>query len=484
MRLEALLSQNMQCDAAHADVEITGLTADSRIVAPGYLFAALPGEHVDGNRFVAQAVAQGAAAVLTAQPDAGLSVPVLYDENPRRALAELAGRFFAFRPECTVGITGTNGKTSTAAFLRQFWTEAGLSAASLGTLGVVTQEFTRPINHTTPDPVTLHAALRDLYARGIDHLAMEVSSHALAQHRVDGLDCDVAGFTNLTRDHLDYHGDTARYFEAKARLFTEILKPGGVGVVQMRGPMAPDLAAAARAKGRQVYPVGGADAALKISVATRAPDGMVLVIEEAGNRVDVHVPLIGDFQVENLEVAMGLGLHSGLDFEQMAGACNRLQGVAGRMQLAGIYQGAAIYVDYAHTPDALSVALLAVRQHVTDEGRVLLVFGCGGDRDTGKRPQMGAIAAKGADQVFVTDDNPRSENPADIRRAIMDACPDALEFDDRHEAIAAAIDAARVGDIVLVAGKGHEQGQIIGDTILPFDDVTVIAEHIGLEARP
>ena len=263
MRVEALLSQNMQCDAAHADVEITGLTADSRIVAPGYLFAALPGEHVDGNRFVAQAVAQGAAAVLTAQPDAGLSVPVLYDENPRRALAELAGRFFAFRPECTVGITGTNGKTSTAAFLHQFWTDAGLSAASLGTLGVVTQEFTRPINRTTPDPVTLHAALRDLYARGIDHLAMEVSSHALAQHRVDGLDCDVAGFTNLTRDHLDYHGDTARYFEAKTRLFTEILKPGGVAVVQMRGPVAPDLAAATRAKGRQVYPVGGADAALK-----------------------------------------------------------------------------------------------------------------------------------------------------------------------------------------------------------------------------
>lgn len=484
MRLEALLSQNMQCDAAHSNVEITGLTADSRIVKPGYLFAALPGEHVDGNRFVAQAVAQGAAAILTAQPDVGLLVPVLYDENPRRALAELAGRFFAFRPEFTVGITGTNGKTSTAAFLRQFWTDSGLSAASLGTLGVVTQEFTRPINHTTPDPVTLHAALRDLYARGIDHLAMEVSSHALAQYRVDGLDCDVAGFTNLTRDHMDYHGDMARYFEAKARLFTEILKPAGVAVVQMRGPAASDLAAAARAKGRQVYPVGGADGALKISVATRAPDGMVLVIEEAGKRVDVHVPLIGDFQVENLEVAMGLGLHSGLDFEQMAGACNRLQGVAGRMQLAGIYQGAAIYADYAHTPDALSAALLAVRQHVTDEGRVLLVLGCGGDRDTGKRPQMGAIAAKGADQVFVTDDNPRSESPADIRRAIMDACPDALEFDDRREAIATAIDAARVGDIVLVAGKGHEQGQIIGDTILPFDDVTVITEHIGMEARP
>ena len=482
MRLEALLSQNMRCDAAHADVEITGLTADSRTVAPGYLFAALPGEHVDGNKFVAQAVAQGAAAVLTAQPDAGLPVPVLYDDNPRRALAELAGRFFAFRPECTVGITGTNGKTSTAAFLRQFWMEAGLSAASLGTLGVVTQEFTRPINHTTPDPVTLHAALRDLYARGIDHLAMEVSSHALAQHRVDGLSCDVAGFTNLTRDHLDYHGDTAHYFKAKARLFTEILKPNGVAVVQMRGPVAPELAATIHAKGRQVYPVGGAEAALKIVVATRAPDGMVLVIEEAGNRVDVHVPLIGDFQVENLEVAMGLGLHSGLDFEQMASACNGLQGVAGRMQLAGIFQGAAIYVDYAHTPDALSAALLAVRQHVTDEGRVLLVFGCGGDRDAGKRPHMGAIAAEGADQVFVTDDNPRSENPADIRRAIMDACPDALEFADRREAIAAAIDAARVGDIILVAGKGHEQGQIIADTILPFDDVTVIAEHIGSEA--
>ena len=483
MRLEALLPQTMRCDAADADVEITGLTADSRTVAPGYLFAALPGEHVDGNRFVAQAVAQGAAAVLTAQPDAALSVPVLYDENPRRALAELAGRFFAFRPECTVGITGTNGKTSTAAFLRQFWSQAGLQAASLGTLGVVTQAFTRPINHTTPDPVTLHAALRDLYARGIDHLAMEVSSHALAQHRVDGLSCDVAGFTNLTRDHLDYHGDTAHYFDAKARLFTEILKPGGTAVVQMRGDVAPKLAAATRARGRQVYAVGGADAALNISVATRAPDGMVLVIEEAGNRVDVHVPLIGDFQVENLEVAIGLGLHSGLDFEQMAGACNTLQGVAGRMQLAGIYQGAAIYVDYAHTPDALLAALLAVRSHVTAEGRVLLVFGCGGDRDTGKRPQMGVIAAQGADQVFVTDDNPRSENPADIRGAIMDACPDALEFDDRREAIAAAIDTARVGDIILVAGKGHEQGQIIEDTILPFDDVTVIAEHIGLEAR-
>ena len=484
MRLEALLPQTMRCDAAYADVEITGLTADSRTVAPGYLFAALPGEHLDGNRFVAQAVAQGAAAVLTAQPDAALSVPVLYNENPRRALAELAGRFFAFRPECTVGITGTNGKTSTAAFLRQFWSQAGLQAATLGTLGVVTQSFTRPLNHTTPDPVTLHAALRDLYGRGIDYVAMEVSSHALAQYRVDGLSCDVAGFTNLTRDHLDYHGDMAHYFDAKARLFTEILKPGGTAVVQMRGDVAPKLAAATLARGRQVYAVGGVDAALNISVATRAPDGMVLVIEEAGNRVDVHVPLIGDFQVENLEVAIGLGLHSGLDFEQMVGVCNTLQGVAGRMQLAGTYQGAAIYVDYAHTPDALSAALLAVRSHVTAEARVLLVFGCGGDRDKGKRPQMGAIAAQGADQVFVTDDNPRSENPADIRRAIMNACPGASEFDDRREAIAAAIDTARVGDIILVAGKGHEQGQIIEDTILPFDDVTVIAEHIGLEARP
>ncbi len=482
MRLEALLPQTMQCDAAHADVEITGLTADSRTVAPGYLFAALPGEHVDGNRFIAQAVAQGAAAVLTASPDPALSVPVLYDENPRRALAELAGKFFAFRPEFTVGITGTNGKTSTAAFLRQFWTQAGLSAASLGTLGVVTQEFTRPIAHTTPDPVTLHAALRDLYARSISHLAMEVSSHALAQHRVDGLSCESAGFTNLTRDHLDYHGDTASYFEAKARLFTEILKPDGVAVVQMRAAMGDEIAGVTRAQGRRVYAVGGADAALKISVATRAPDGMVLVIQEAGNRVDVHVPLIGDFQVENLEVAMGLGLHSGLDFEQMAGACNTLQGVAGRMQLAGLYQGAAIYVDYAHTPDALSAALAAVRQHVTADGRVLLVFGCGGDRDVGKRPQMGAIAAKRADQVFVTDDNPRSENPAKIRRDIIDACPDALEFDDRRAAIEAAIESARVGDIILVAGKGHEQGQIIEDTILPFDDVSVIAELIGLEA--
>ena len=483
MRLEALLRQTMHCDPAHADLEITGLTADSRTVAPGFLFAALPGEYVDGNRFIGQAVTQGAAVVLTAQPDAAVSVPVLYNENPRRALAELAGRFFAFRPECTVGITGTNGKTSTAAFLRQFWTEAGLQAASLGTLGIVTQAFTRPINHTTPDPVTLHAALRDLYARGIDHLAMEVSSHGLAQHRVDGLSCDFAGFTNLTRDHLDYHGDTAHYFDAKRRLFTEILKPGGTAVVQMRGDVAPELAAVTRACGRKVYAVGGADAALNISVAARAPDGMVLVIEEAGNRVDVHVPLIGDFQVENLEVAIGLGLNSGLDFEQMAGACNTLQGVPGRMQLAGIYQGAAIYVDYAHTPDALSAALFAVRSHVTAEGRVLLVFGCGGDRDRGKRPQMGAIAAQGADLVFVTDDNPRSENPADIRRAIMDTCPNAMEFDDRREAIAAAIDTARVGDIILVAGKGHEQGQIIDNTILPFDDVTVIAEHIDLEAR-
>lgn len=483
MRLDALLTDNMQYDAAFADVEITGLTADSRAVAPGYLFAALPGVQADGNRFVAQALAKGAAAVLTSQPGHGLSVPVVYDENPRRALAELAARFFAFRPDCTVGITGTNGKTSTAAFVRQFWTHAGLPAASLGTLGVITAQFERPMTHTTPDPVTLHAALRDLYARGITHLAMEVSSHALAQHRVDGVSCDVAGFTNLTRDHLDYHGDTQNYFDAKMRLFTNILKPGGVAVVQMRSSVGAQLAEKVRASGRRVYSVGGSNAALTISVATRHADGMVLVIEEADNRIDVHVPLIGDFQVENLEVALGLGLHSGLNFDDMASACNNLQGVPGRMQLAGMHQGAAIYVDYAHTPDALSAALSSVRHHVSAESRVLLVFGCGGDRDAGKRPQMGAIAAGAADQIFVTDDNPRFENPSAIRQDVMQACPGALEFDDRRAAIAAAMDAARDGDIVLVAGKGHEQGQIIKDTILPFDDVSVVGEHIGAEAR-
>ncbi len=456
-----------------ANVDICGLSADSRTVQPGYLFAALSGTQADGKAYVGQAIENGAAAILTDQPLIA-GVPVVTSDNPRRDLARMAARFFETQPPHIAAITGTNGKTSTAVFLRQILQTAGHAAASMGTLGIEAADYSAPLQHTTPEPVRLHAALRDLTAHHISHVALEASSHGLAQYRLDGVHVSVAGFTNISRDHLDYHPSAEAYEAAKARLFTEVLDAAGTAVITMNHPVGARLAEACAAAGRAVKPVGRIGDDVHIALSGRRATGLELTIALGDVAELVTVPLIGDFQIENLTLALGMAQAFGVENETLLAACKNLHAPRGRMQLAGRKEnGAAVFVDYAHTPDALENALSALRAHLPEGGRLLVLFGCGGDRDIGKRPEMGAVAAKAADIVFVTDDNPRSENPDDIRAAICAGCPQATNIADRATAIAAIIDAANDNDLVLLAGKGHETGQIIGDIIVPFDDVNV-----------
>ncbi|MGB1550949.1 MAG: Mur ligase family protein, partial [Parvibaculales bacterium] len=359
---------------------------------------------------------------------------------------------------------------------RQLFAAANYKAASLGTLGIDMGggAIEATLDHTTPEPVRLHAALRDLVAHQVTHLAMEASSHGLAQYRLDGVHLSLAGFTNLSRDHLDYHAGAEEYAAAKQRLFTEILAADGTAVITMTQDAGVAMAAACAATGRSVLEVGRPGDAVHMAITARRATGLDVTVDLDGARHDVTLPLIGDFQSENLTLAMGMAKAAGIDATTILEACRDLQAPRGRMQLAGrTSEGAAVFVDYAHTPDALENALTALRRHVPQGGRLLVMFGCGGDRDSGKRPEMGAVAANHADMVFVTDDNPRHEDAADIRTAIMAACPDATEIGDRGAAIEAVLAAAQADDLVLLAGKGHESGQIIGDIILPFDDVTM-----------
>ncbi|MFW2437063.1 MAG: UDP-N-acetylmuramoyl-L-alanyl-D-glutamate--2,6-diaminopimelate ligase [Parvibaculales bacterium] len=470
---------------AFASTNIRGLTADSRDVMPGYLFAALSGVKTDGGAFIDQAIARGAAAVLVAKPaqidtETTAQVAVLQSENPRRDLALMAKRFFATQPQHVVAITGTNGKTSTAQFVQQILAACGHTAASLGTLGVQSASYQAPLNHTTPDPVTLSAALRDLVAHQITHVALEASSHGLAQYRLDGTDISVAGFTNLSRDHLDYHKDEADYLAAKQRLFTEVLSADGTAVVTVTREAGQQIADAAARGGRSVMRVGTQDADLYVELVSRQRDGLVLRAHFDNQQGDVTLPLVGDFQIENVQLAMAISLQLGCAWGDVLASVSGLVAPMGRLQKAGeTSSGASVYVDYAHTPDALANALNALRAHMHDKGALHVVFGCGGDRDVGKRPLMGEIAAHLADQIIVTDDNPRHEEAAQIRQAILAQCPLAQEIADRGQAIDAALVQAQADDIVLVAGKGHETGQIIGDTILPFNDVTYIAQALG-----
>ena len=489
MRLDELTHMKLD-DATMASIDICGLSADSRTVQPGYLFAALAGIEADGRSFVGQAIENGAAAILTQQPMVA-GVPVVTSDNPRRDLALMAARFFEAQPPHIAAITGTNGKTSSAIFLRQLFAAAGHKAASLGTLGIDMggegDGLEAMLDHTTPEPVRLHAALRDLAAHQVTHLAMEASSHGLAQFRLDGVQLSLAGFTNLSRDHLDYHATSEDYAAAKQRLFTDVLAADGIAVITMMHEAGRVMAEACAAAGRQVLAVGRADDAVHMTITQRRATGLDVAIDLDGARHDISLPLIGDFQIENLTLAIGMAKAAGIDIETMLQACRDLHAPRGRMQLAGrTSDGAAIFVVYAHTPNALENALTALRRHVPKGGRLLLMFGCGGDRDSGKRGQMGAIAANHADLVFVTDDNPRHEDPADIRAAIMATCPEATEISDRGAAIEAALGAARPDDLVLLAGKGHESGQIIGDIILPFDDVrmaqTILASKGGHHA--
>jgi len=462
------------------DCEVEGLALDSRRVRPGDLFAALPGSRADGLAFAEAAVAAGAVAVLGDHRllERPPGVPILVAADPRAALARIAARFFGAQPAIVVGITGTSGKTSVAGFTRQLWERLGHRAASLGTLGIVAPDGVRPGALTTPDPIELHRELAALAAAAVDRLAMEVSSHALDQRRVDGVRFAAAAFTNLSRDHLDYHGTMEAYRAAKLRLFSELVPEGGGVVADADLPEFATIAAIARDRALVLVDYGTRARRLRLVGQHPRAAGQHLLLELDGRRVEVESRLVGAFQARNLLAALGLVVVTGAPLEAAAAQLGALEGAPGRMQhVADHPSGAAIYVDYAHKPDALRQALDALRPHCT--GRLHIVFGCGGDRDAGKRPLMGAIAAERADRVIVTDDNPRREDPAAIRRAILEACPGAREIGDRRAAIAAALDGLGPGDVLLIAGKGHETYQLVGEEVLPFDDAAVVRELLG-----
>ena len=468
--------------AAANETEITGLTCDSRQVEPGFLFAALPGTRLDGRDFIADALASGAAAVL-APPGTALEggvegVPLLTDVNPRRQYALMAANFFETQPDTIAAVTGTNGKTSVVTFLNQIWSGLGHKAASAGTLGIVAEGFENRGNLTTPDSVDLHRNLRDLARFGVTRLALEASSHGLHQHRLDGVRVTIAGFTNLTRDHLDYHGTMEDYLNAKLRLFTEILSAGGTAVINTDASAAGVIEAAWRDRGLRIMGYGLSADDVRLEKAETLSDGCRLDLTVAGKAYRVTLSLLGDFQASNALSALTLALASGADPDAAVGQLEHLTGVPGRVQLAGRHpNGAPVYVDYAHTPAALESMLAALRPH-TDK-RLCLVFGCGGDRDPGKRAEMGEIASRLADVVIVTDDNPRTEDAAAIRRQIIAACPQARETGDRARAITEGVEGLKPGDLLVVAGKGHERGQVIGNEILPFDDTGAVRDVLA-----
>jgi UDP-N-acetylmuramoyl-L-alanyl-D-glutamate--2,6-diaminopimelate ligase len=474
--------------ARFAGLPVIGLTADSRCVGPGFLFAALPGTQADGRSFVAQALAAGAVAVLapdgTELPEGADRVALISDPQPRRRLAQIAARFYGRQPQTTVAVTGTNGKSSVADFTRQLWTHLGSRAASIGTLGIIVPgRPTRP-SLTTPDPIKLHETLAELADAGVSHLAVEASSHGLDQGRLDGLTIQAAAFTNLTRDHLDYHGTMEAYLAAKAGLFDRVLAPGGTAVLNADVPEARALEQTARARGLRVLKFGAA-ACADLRLLLRLPDatGQRLRLSYAGSCVEIRVPLLGAFQASNALAALGLVVACGAPFVDAAEALARLEGVTGRLQLvAERRNGAKIFVDYAHAPDGIDTVLSALRPHVS--GRLAIVFGAGGDRDSGKRPLMGEAAQRHADMIVVTDDNPRTEDPAKIRRQVLEGCPGAREIGDRARAIREAVALLGPEDALVVAGKGHEQGQTVGTEIRPFDDATVSRDAVMLADRP
>ncbi len=444
------------------------------------LFVALSGTKTDGMAFAGEAAKRGAAAILAGHnASAGaLTIPVLRSAEPRQALAYLAARFYAPQPDIIAAVTGTNGKTSVASFLRQIWAAIGFEAASLGTIGIVTKRGETALAHTTPDPVSLHKHLAELAAEGVTHLALEASSHGLDQHRLDGVHFAVGAFTNITRDHLDYHPTFEDYVQAKLRLFRELLPSGAPAVVDADSPGADRVMEAAKERKLNVLTVGERGEALALKGIERDGFGQRLALVYQGRDYSVDLPLAGAFQVSNALVAAGLALSLGAEAEAVFSALSQLQGAKGRLEYIGeTALGSPVFVDYAHTPDALVKALQALRPYVT--GRLHAVIGCGGDRDKGKRPEMGRAAVAHADAVYVTDDNPRSEEPAVIRRAIMAAAPGAIEIAGRAAAIATAIGNLKRGDVLLVAGKGHETGQIIGKTVIPYSDHEAVAAALA-----
>ncbi|MCB1489279.1 MAG: UDP-N-acetylmuramoyl-L-alanyl-D-glutamate--2,6-diaminopimelate ligase [Bauldia sp.] len=464
-------------------LDIKGITSDSRAVGRGFLFAALPGSTTDGARFAGDAAEAGAAAILVG-PKVDLpdypGVAVLRADDVRRALALIASRFYPRQPAHLVAVTGTSGKTSVANFAREIFTAAGHEAASLGTIGIASRRWSTYGRLTTPDPVALHESLDRLAREGVTHAALEASSHGLDQRRLDGIRIEAAGFTNLGRDHMDYHPTVADYLAAKLRLFTTILPEDGTAVIDMDGAHGEDALAAARARGAGLVRVGRAGTEVKLLDVEAAGFRQRLRFEGFGKPYDLMLPLAGTFQASNALVAAGLAIGAGVDPDTAFGALTRLVGATGRLELAGRKaNGALVFVDYAHKPDAIATVLKALRPMTV--GRLVIVFGAGGDRDHGKRRLMGEAAAANADAVFVTDDNPRSENPAAIRAAILEGAPDATEIGDRREAIRRAIATLGAGDVLCVAGKGHETGQIVGSEELPFSDHQVVRSVLAAE---
>jgi UDP-N-acetylmuramoyl-L-alanyl-D-glutamate--2,6-diaminopimelate ligase len=472
-------------DAADAPALAVGsITADSRKAAPGSVFFAIPGSRADGLAFAADAAAKGAAAIVgegEQPPSLPPAVAYVRVRDVRAALAHAAARLHPHQPETTVAVTGTNGKTSVTSFARQIWAADGKRAASLGTIGMVTPLGEFPGNLTTPDPVALHQLLDRLAGEGVTHLAMEASSHGLDQRRLDGVRLKAGGFTNLTRDHLDYHGTLEAYRAAKLRLFDTLLPAGGAAVVNADSPEAKILSDIARERGLRFFSVGREGADLKLLAAKPEGFAQSLTVRVEGREQHLHLPLVGAFQVGNALLAAGLAIATGAPADRALAALEDLEGASGRLEFVGRKGDAPIFVDYAHTPDALANALDALRPYA--RGRLAVVFGCGGDRDPGKRPLMGEIAARRADRIFVTDDNPRSEDPAAIRRAVLAAAPGAIEIGDRAEAIRVAVRQLAAGDVLLVAGKGHETGQILRDRTLPFSDQAAVRAALAEAKR-
>ncbi|PPR10216.1 MAG: UDP-N-acetylmuramoyl-L-alanyl-D-glutamate--2,6-diaminopimelate ligase [Alphaproteobacteria bacterium MarineAlpha11_Bin1] len=452
-----------------SELDITGLTADSRDVRPGFLFAALPGLTVDGRNYISTAIEKGAAAVLapddTDPPDGAALIKAA---DARATLAHMAAAFYRGQPGTVAAVTGTNGKTSVAHFTSQIWSKIGNCAVSIGTLGLQSHDGTIMRNLTTPEPVSLHENLAKLDRDGVTHAVLEASSHGLDQHRIDGIRLTAAAFTNLTRDHLDYHGTAENYFTAKARLFAELLPSDGVAVLNADSP---DSVLLSKLFGGRTLTYGRAGSDFILRDAAHTPRGTYVKLTIMGRNINVELPLAGTFQIHNVLCAVGLTIGCGADCDTVINCLDTLESVPGRMQLAGTVSGGSVYIDYAHTPDALLNVLTALRPHT--KGRLISVVGCGGDRDRGKRPEMGSISGRLADITIVTDDNPRSEDASQIRSAILAAAPGAMEIGNRSDAIHAAISEITSGDVVLIAGKGHETGQIVGDKTLPFNDLDI-----------
>jgi UDP-N-acetylmuramoyl-L-alanyl-D-glutamate--2,6-diaminopimelate ligase len=485
MKLRQLISDDAVLAAQAGDIDVTGLAIDSRTVQAGDLFFALAGAKTDGARFIAQAIGSGAIAVAGEHAPGGIAVPFIELSNPRRALARAAARFYPRQPATIAAVTGTSGKTSVAAFTRQIWQREGFEAASIGTIGLVSPKRTVYGSLTTPDPISLHRQLDEITADGVTHLAFEASSHGLDQYRLDGVRVAAGAFTNLSRDHMDYHPDVAHYLNAKLRLFRDLVMKDGAAVISADHDCSEQVIEAARSRDLRIITVGrrGDSAQEGIRLHEVSIDGFAqrLVLEYRGNKRAIRLPLVGEFQIENALVSAGLTIGTGSEPDKVFAALEHLEGAKGRLELVGAHNDAPVFVDYAHKPDALAKALQALRPYA--KRRLVVVFGAGGDRDAGKRPLMGAIASENADGVIVTDDNPRSEQPQAIRAAILAAAKNAREIGDRAEAIRVAVAELEPGDALLVAGKGHETGQIIGDKVLPFSDHDAVAAALTSEAK-